>query len=70
MNGFARYAGIFAGGENPVGVEDVDEMVGDTAALVERQLGSADVEMAVDALKAGPALTYDRQKTTWVPTTH
>ena len=47
-NGFARQAGIFTGGEEFVGIDDVDEVVGNAAALRQRQLGGSDIEVPVD----------------------
>ena len=47
-DGLARQPGIFAGGEELVGVDDIDQVVGNAAAFLERELGGADVEVAED----------------------
>ena len=47
-DGLARQPGIFTGGEKLVGIHDVDEVVGNAAPLLRRQLGGSDIEVAVD----------------------
>jgi len=43
-----RAAGKFAGGEDFLGLQEVEQMVRNTAALRDRQLGRADVEAPVE----------------------
>ena len=47
-DGFARQPRIFTGGEELVGIQDVDEVVRNAAPLVGRQLGGSDIEVPVD----------------------
>ena len=44
----AGQAGIFAGGEKLVGIQDIQKMVGNPPTLGGRQLGGSDIEVAVD----------------------
>ncbi len=46
-DGSARQAGVFAGRAELVGIEDIDQVMGDTTALGQRQFGSADIKVAI-----------------------
>ena len=46
-DGGARQAGVFAGGEELVGIQDIDQVMGNTATLGQRQFGSADIKVAI-----------------------
>ena len=41
-------AAVVAGGEDFVGLDEVDEVVGDAVLIARRHLGGADVEVAID----------------------
>ena len=44
---FPRQACVFAGGAEFVRVENIDQVMGNSAALGQGQLGGADIEMAI-----------------------
>src|SRR5271170_3560506 len=43
-----RPAAVFPGGENFVGVDEIDEVMRNSALLVERNFGSAEIEAAIN----------------------
>ena len=47
-DGLARQPRVFTGGEELVGIHDVDEVVRNAAPLFRRQLGGSDIEVPVD----------------------
>src|SRR5580765_3913629 len=47
LDRFARHSCVFPRGEKLVGIQNVDEMVRNTAPLGRRQFRGADVEMAI-----------------------
>jgi hypothetical protein len=47
-DGGTRQARVFAGGEELVRIQDIDQMMRNITALGEGQLGSADIEVAID----------------------
>ena len=46
-NGYPRQACVFAGGAELVRIENIDQVMGNAAALGQRQLGGADIKVAI-----------------------